>query len=84
MTREEVYKLIDGERKYQDEKWGATGRSISDAKTSVAAWIVYMEHHLQQAKNSIYYLKEMGALDEIRKVAALAAACMEHNETSPR
>ena len=83
MIREDVYRLINGERDYQDLKW-VEGRPLSDAETSVAAWIIYMERHIAQARAGIYFLNEISALEEIRKVTALGVACMEHNETPVR
>lgn len=83
MKRKEVYNLIEEERRYQDTKW-AEGRPLSDAETPVAAWIIYMERHIAQARAGIYFLNEISALEEIRKVTALGVACMEHNDTPPR
>lgn len=83
MEREDVYKLIDGERDYQDSKWPEP-RPMDDNITPVAAWILYMEHHIQQAKFQIYILDESAALEHIRKIAGLGVACMEHNTTKPR
>ena len=83
MKRTDVYKLIDGERGYQDTKW-AEGRPLSDAETSVAAWIIYMERHIAQARAGVYFLNEKSALEEIRKVTTLGVACMENNETPAR
>lgn len=83
MKREDVYKLIDGERYYQDNKW-AEGRPMSDAETPVAAWILYIETHLNLAKREIYFLKEKAALEHIRKLTALGVACMEYNDTPSR
>lgn len=82
MERKDVYKLIDGEREYQASKGE---RSIeSDAEHSVADWVVYLEYQIQQAKRQVYMLDKNAALVHIRKVAALAVACMENNETPPR
>jgi hypothetical protein len=36
-----------------------------------------MEHHLNKAKNSVYYLNQNEALAEIRKVTALGVRTME-------
>ncbi len=79
-NRERVYALIDGEREYQCEKHG----TAMDPKHSVADWIIFMEAHLIGAKAEVYDLNKPAALAQIRKIAALAVACMEHNETEPR
>ena len=83
MKREDVYKLIDGEREYQNTRW-EEGRPMIDAETPVAAWILYMETHLNLAKKEIYFLKKDVALEQIRKVTALGVACMENNDTKAR
>ncbi|MCP5019606.1 MAG: hemagglutinin [Ketobacter sp.] len=83
MTRQRVYKLIDEERDYQDTRWAA-GRPMSDEFTPVAAWILYMEKHLQSAKERIYNLDETAALSQIRKITAIGVACMENNKTPAR
>jgi hypothetical protein len=73
VSRRDVYDIIDGERDYQDKKWSGDIHSVGD-------WIVFMRTYLTQAETR--FSKEVGdsgALDEIRKVAALAVACMEQN-----
>jgi len=85
MQRNDVYKLIDGERLYQDKRWADSGgRPKSDSETPVANWVVYMRFQIEEAMNAIYFLKEDVALEHVRKIAALAVACMEYNETKPR
>jgi len=81
MNRNDVYKLIDGERDYQNNK---PPRPKSDDKTSVAEWLIYIEKHLDLAKDNVYHLNETTALECIRKIAALSVACMENNNTSAR
>ena len=83
MKREDVFTLINGERAYQDSKWD-TGRPLSDQKTPVAAWLLYIEEHLNQAKAMIYYLREDQSLEQVRKITALGVACMENNNTEAR
>jgi len=82
MTREEVYRLIDGERAYQDTDPHDAGHD--DAAQSVADWIIFIEKQLDEAKERVYQLKKTEALEHIRKIAALAVACMEQNETPSR
>jgi len=87
MKREDVYKLIDEERDYQDRKWAAQKghpHPKSDFDLAIADWLIYIERVLSKAKDRIYYLKEAEALDEVRKIAAVCVACMENNETPPR
>lgn len=81
MKREDVYKLIDGEREYQNSK---PPRPKYDEDTSVGEWLIYIRHHLSKATESVYKLNERSALECVRKIAALAVACMENNETPYR
>ena len=83
MKRSEVYKLIDGERDYQDNKRPCVGIK-EDSDHSVGDWILFMEHLLDQAKLAHYDLDDDAALEIIRKVTAVGVACMETHETRPR
>lgn len=86
MDRCDVYELIDGERSYQIERHAEIFKDTphSDENHSVGDWLIFMEEHIAQAKNSVYFLATDDALAQVRKVAALAVACMEYNETKPR
>jgi hypothetical protein len=81
MERKEVYKRLDGERDYQDKKWVKRNEEngIPDNKKPIAEWLTYIEHHLNKAKNAVYYLNNDEALAEIRKVTALGVRAMEIN-----
>lgn len=73
--RKDVYAAIDGERDYQDWRWGGPER---DAKNSIGDFIVYMDHYMTMLKRD--FSTEPGqlmALDQMRKVIALGVACME-------
>ena len=89
MNRSEVYRLIDGEREYQ-QYWDRERKDFNlserDESLPVEAWILWMEDYLQQARRAatIENRDKTVALETIRKVAALAVACMEFNETPPR
>jgi len=78
MERKDVYKRIDGERNYQDivGKSGQRG-DTPDEEKPVSEWVNYIEYHLSKAKDCNYHLKTNDALEEIRKVAALAVRAME-------
>ena len=82
MDRQDVYKLIDGEREYQNNLPHHSAEQ--DAQTSVAAWIIYMKQLLNTAEQEIYNMDEGAALEYVRKTTAVGVACMEHNETRPR
>ena len=79
MEREEVYRLIDGERDYQDNTWVArrTADGTPDEEKPVAEWINYIEYHLSKAKERVYHLDTQAALAEIRKVTALGVRAIE-------
>ena len=81
--RKKVYRLIDGEREYQ-EAMPQHQDKMQQANTSVAAWIIYMKKQLVKAEDRIYYLDEKGALALVRKCTAVGVACMEHNDTPAR
>lgn len=83
MKRSEVYKLIDGEREYQNSKRPLAGQK-DDKDHSVGDWIIFMERLLSEAKNEIYHLDENAALTFVRKATAVGIACMENNDTDPR
>jgi len=86
MDRSQVYELIDEERDYQCDRHEVKTAEFPhrDEDHSVADWLIYMEHHLREAKWFVYNLNHPDALREIRKIAALGVACMEYNDTPPR
>lgn len=76
MTRREIaFQVLDDERKYQIEKWS---RHYDDSQWSVADWIVFIERYVQEAKDRIGCPNGLNSLHSIRKIGALAVACMEH------
>ena len=79
IDRQDVYKAIDGERDYQDRKWGKrnVADGIPDEEKPVSEWLNYIEFHLEKAKKENYFLKKDYALAELRKVAALAVRALE-------
>ncbi len=86
-TRQEVYYAIDTERNYQDSKWNKDTTS-SGGFHEVAAWILFMEEYLNEARVAVSRGSDpeasIKALNSIRKVAALAVACMEQKGAYPR
>lgn len=76
--RKEVYKVIDGERKYQDNmKVGPNGRT-DGRKKSVGDYLALLDVYVRKAQDA--YSGRPGdepSLHEIRKVAAIAVQCME-------
>lgn len=78
MTRADVYKLIDGERDYQDKSQAAW----DDSRWSISDWVVFIRRYLEKIDACTGHPREQMA--EMRKVAALAVACMEFNRTRSR
>lgn len=88
MKREDVYKLIDGEREYQNERWKEDKMPSRTHVHTPEEWIVYMEDYLAEAKH-ICSRNEApdcykSAMAIIRKVTAMGVAAMEQIETNPR
>lgn len=76
--RSKVYQAIDSERDYQDVKWPGH-------KHEVGAYITMLDVYVANAKESwIENRGDYAALEEIRKVAALAVACMEQHSAPIR
>ncbi len=77
-SRRDVYKALNSERTYQDERWG-------DRTHTVTEYILYMEHYLEEArkrastKDQNVPINHKDTLDFIRKVTALGVVCMEEN-----
>jgi hypothetical protein len=87
MERKQVYKLIDGERKYQDTKWNETTTTSKGIHT-IEEWITYMEDYLSEAKHIVSrearQTADPKAMDIIRKVTAMGVAAMEQIDTPAR
>ena len=87
MKRKEVYELIDGERDYQDLKWGADPQS-RHSNHSPEEWFMYIEDYINEAKHVLsreaYGVCEEKAMNIMRKVAAMAVCAMEQNGSKSR
>lgn len=87
MKREDVYKLIDGERDYQDTQWPEQAAEDSDARAlSIGEDILLMEEYIANARTSwsVERRPETGALDIIRKIAGIVVRCMENHGAPAR
>jgi hypothetical protein len=82
MKREDVYKLIDGEREYQDQ----LPPSRTDGKPrSVGDYLTMFRHYLNKADEA--WTDNPGdwqALDVVRKLGGIAVHCMEDHGAPPR
>lgn len=81
MNRARVYEIIDTERRHQDLKWG----TLEQHPHEVGAWLTIMRSLLAKAEAAwAGSNSDHGALEEIRKVAAVAVACGEQHGLRPR
>ena len=81
-TRQHVYNIINGERDYQDKRWGGESH---DKYKSVGDFLIYIDDYVRRAKEIYTSDTDVDAtLHVVRKIAALAVACMEYNGAPPR
>lgn len=82
-TRAEVYEAIDGERDYQDQRWGS---GSCRGQHSTAEFLLFMEDYLAKARRIASTTADMdvAVLDVVRKVTALGVVCMEQNGAPKR
>ena len=87
MERKEVYRLIDGERAYQD-KWDIERASKAlptrDKYANVETWLLWMDEYMARAKKAAAEnVVKTPVLDIVRKITALGVACMEYVDGTP-
>ncbi len=81
VPREEVYRLIDGERAHQEQKWG----TIEAHPHEVGGWLLIMEQLLAKARAAwVGSRGDTPALDELRQVVSTGIACLEQHGCPPR
>lgn len=68
----EVYRLIDGERTYQNEKFGIKEQTLTEDILLLQGYATKIIHHW------IEKVPDDQTLGEIRKLAAVAVRTMEH------
>lgn len=74
-TRTEVYRVIDGERDYQDVKWPQPAHNHSNTE-----FLVYIDYYVKQAFAAVATQNTDGATKPaLRMIAALSVAAMEQN-----
>ena len=80
MKREEVYRALDSERDYQDQKWGNT---LREGKHTPTEFMVYMQDYLLEAMKIISRMADPEASEKamhiIRKITAMGVACGEQH-----
>lgn len=87
MTREEVYRLIDGERDYQDNLWGKTlsSNKPGNGERTVDEFALYIAGYAQELTTIASHSADPNSkLAHVRKIAALAVACMEQHGAPAR
>lgn len=83
--RSDVYKAIDTERGYQDAKWGSTESAGLHSITEFLVFIRdYTEEALHAESRESMKTADPKALDNVRKIAGLAVACMEQHGAPER
>ena len=87
MKREDVYKLIDGERNYQDSRWNSNTTTSYEIH-SVKEWMMFIEDYVNEAKHILSrepkQVADIKGMNIMRKMAAMAVCAMEQHETLPR
>jgi uncharacterized protein with FMN-binding domain len=83
--RSAVYEAFDGERDYQDEKWGGNG---THGVHSITEFLVYIQDYTEEALHIVTHEEDetanQKALHIVRKIGALAVACMEQHGAPKR
>lgn len=81
-----VYEALEGERRYQEEKWEPVDGALR--VHSALEWLVYIEDYVNEAKKILARRPEVEArefaLHTIRKIGGMAVACMEQNGVRTR
>jgi len=79
VPRDEVYRVIDGERDYQDAGLGNSKRHPDQPATMTPGeYLLCMEEVLSDGRK-VWYKPDgsQACLDYVRKLAALCVACMQ-------
>ena len=80
LLREQVYNIIDGERAYQEQRWERPKHNHSATE-----YLVYIDHYVKQGFARVSMEDgEEGALEVLRKIAALAVAAIEEHGAPER
>ena len=75
--RDDVYRVIDGERAYQDAQRG-TAKTDRPLPHPVAAELLMLERYIGHARTAwVDNPGDLDALHQVRKVAAIAVRCLE-------
>lgn len=87
VTTSDVFKAIDGERNYQESRWNPETTTTNGIHT-VHEWLDYIVDYAQEAKHWLTreakQHSDPKALENVRKIAAMAVCCMEQNGAPQR
>lgn len=72
--QENVLAALDGERAYQQRRWGKD--DVAEPKT-VASYLTYIRHWARVAEEQVTKGGDHTALHTMRKITALGVACLE-------
>jgi hypothetical protein len=82
MKREDVYRLIDGERAYQDS---LSSNRTDGREHTVGEFMIMLQYYMDKAVEAwTMNAGDAKALNEIRKIAGICVNCMENHWTEPR
>jgi len=79
ISREHVYQAISGEREYQDQRW-----EDLDDRNTVGDFLTYLNRYATLLTDSLNPDEPQAALDNFRKIAGIAVACMERHGAPAR
>jgi hypothetical protein len=82
--REEVYKVIDGERDYQDSLWHTDEGHSNPLQPG--EFLVLLSVYLRKAQEewTVEPKPEINTLHAVRKVAGIAVNCLEQHSAPKR
>jgi len=75
MSREGIYRAIDDERAFQDQKWG----DLHNRPHDLCTWFVIMEAELQEAKQAFLKEGHANALCELLQAVTVGVAALEQH-----
>jgi hypothetical protein len=83
MKREDVYKLIDGEREYQNNLWPSHEEA---PQLTIGEFVLMLEEYANQARKEWIVEKrpEQKTMAVIRKIGGIAVRAMEIHGAPPR
>ena len=73
LSRKKVYKLVNEERDYQNDKWHITDQS----EYKVSDWLTMIKKYLNDAENATFNVNKDEAMNAIKKITSLGVAAME-------